>query len=362
MKKRYFLTVVLAFLIAMLLPVLGTAAGKKTPTIKLNKKSVTFYQGESCKLKATVTGTRKKVSWKSSRSSVVSVSSSGKLKAKKQGTATIKATCAGKSASCTVKVKKPTILLDRTSASIKKDSSFKLHAAVKGASKKVAWSTSNSKVATVKNGLVKGIKAGTVTITAKANGVKVSCKVKVEGIDYAKLYKAFLQKSIVMAGNTKVLPGWFYVINIDKSGVPELVIADKYSSTICTYYVYTVKSNKVTYLGSCTAKGMGVKPYLSYCSAYKSLYVSGWINSVGGVWGADYAISGSKLVRKYFAVEYMNYDMRGKVAYFTATNGRNEKKTSKSSYVSFVNKYMNPKKIKKYNMLSNTSTNRNKIK
>ena len=52
---------------------------------------------------------------------------------------------------------------------------------VKGTSKKVTWSSSNKKVATVnKKGKVTAKKKGTATITAKASGKKYKCKVTVK--------------------------------------------------------------------------------------------------------------------------------------------------------------------------------------
>lgn len=47
-------------------------------------------------------------------------------------------------------------------------------------SSKAKWSTSNKKIVTVsKSGVIKGIKKGNATITAKYKGVKYTCKVKV---------------------------------------------------------------------------------------------------------------------------------------------------------------------------------------
>lgn len=50
---------------------------------------------------------------------------------------------------------------------------------VSGTSRKVTWSTSSSKVATVKNGVVTTKKAGSATITAKVGSKKYKCKITV---------------------------------------------------------------------------------------------------------------------------------------------------------------------------------------
>lgn len=152
----------------------------KKPKIKLSRTSVTLYEGQTTKLTAKVTGTKKKPSWKSSNSSVASIKN-GKITARKTGTATVTAKIGTVSASCKVTVKKPTITLNRASASLLKNKTLTLKATVKGKSQKVTWSTSNKKIAAVnQKGKVTAKKAGTVTITAKANGVTAKCKITVK--------------------------------------------------------------------------------------------------------------------------------------------------------------------------------------
>lgn len=71
-------------------------------TPKISKTSVTLYEKASYTLK--LLDTKQKVTWKSSRTSVAVVSS-GKITAKKAGTATITASVLGKKYSCKVTVK-----------------------------------------------------------------------------------------------------------------------------------------------------------------------------------------------------------------------------------------------------------------
>lgn len=78
----------------------------KAPTIKLNKKSASVTVGKKLNLKETVGGASSKVTWKSSNAKCASVNNSGKVTAKKTGKVTISATANGKTAKCTITVKK----------------------------------------------------------------------------------------------------------------------------------------------------------------------------------------------------------------------------------------------------------------
>ncbi len=71
-------------------------------SVRLNKKTATLRVGKTLKLK--VYGTSSKITWRSSKRSVVSVSSTGKVTAKKPGTAKIYAKFSGKKLYCKVTV------------------------------------------------------------------------------------------------------------------------------------------------------------------------------------------------------------------------------------------------------------------
>lgn len=103
-KLKYLVAVVLCIILAMF-PVQASAA---SGGIKLNKSSVTLKLNgtKTVQLKAKVTGQSSKVTWKSSNSKVAAVNSSGKVTAKGTGKATITARANGKTAKCTVTVKK----------------------------------------------------------------------------------------------------------------------------------------------------------------------------------------------------------------------------------------------------------------
>lgn len=151
-------------------------------SIKLSSAKTTIYTKtkKTVTLKATVTGSSKTATWKSSKPSVATVSAKGVVTAKKAGTTTITATANGVSAKCTVTVKAPTLKLAKTKATIKKGKSVTIKATATPAAK-VTYKTSNKKVATVTSkGVVKGKKKGTAKITVTANGVKKTFTVTVK--------------------------------------------------------------------------------------------------------------------------------------------------------------------------------------
>lgn len=118
-------------------------------------------------------------SWKSSDKKIATVNSEGKVTAKAKGTCyvTVK-TVGGATAKCKVVVTNPSPRLNYKKLSLYKGNTRQLK--LKYTKKKVKWSTSNKKIATVsKNGKVTAKKVGKCTITATAGGKKYKCKVTV---------------------------------------------------------------------------------------------------------------------------------------------------------------------------------------
>jgi hypothetical protein len=83
-------------------------AAKPTPapqvTLKLDKKSASVICGNTTSIKATLTGSKDKITWKSSDTKIATVDANGKVTTKMAGTVTITASAAGKKAACTVTV------------------------------------------------------------------------------------------------------------------------------------------------------------------------------------------------------------------------------------------------------------------
>ena len=129
--------------------------------------------------------TDKSVTWKSSDKTIATVTSAGKVKGVKYGTATITCTSVATGLSTTCKVTVGNVSLDKSEVSIKKGKTATLTAKVYPTSltdKSVTWKSSNTKIATVStSGKVKGVKAGSVTITCTSNatGLTATCKVTI---------------------------------------------------------------------------------------------------------------------------------------------------------------------------------------
>ena len=80
--------------------------------VKINKTKASIYVGKTVQLK--VTGTKKKVTWKSSNKKVATVTSKGKVKGVKKGTTKITATVSKKKYVCKVTVKNKAVKVTPT--------------------------------------------------------------------------------------------------------------------------------------------------------------------------------------------------------------------------------------------------------
>ena len=155
--------------------------------IELDAYDKTMSVGDKAKLTATVkpTDTTDKIVWTSSKPTVAAVDENGNITALAVGTTKILATAGTVSAECTVTVeavKVTEVKLDKTAVSLKAGETAQLTATVlpdNAADKTVTWTSSNEKVATVVNGKITAVAAGTATITATAGGKSAACTVTV---------------------------------------------------------------------------------------------------------------------------------------------------------------------------------------
>lgn len=212
----------------------------KPKSVTLNKEKVSLEVDKSVTLKVTTTPADYKandIKWTSSNDKIAIVKD-GKVTAKTAGTVKINVIVDDITATCTVTVNKkveskpetkpnpkpepdpePTpkpkpqtisvtsVSISKTSATIYVGDSYTLYASANpsnASNKSITWSSSNSKTATVYNGVVTGKKAGTVTIYATSNnGKKASCSITVKNKTVATTGVTLNQKTAVMnAGKT----------------------------------------------------------------------------------------------------------------------------------------------------------------
>jgi hypothetical protein len=157
--------------------------------VKLNKTKATLTVGNTVTLK--VSGTSKKVTWKSSNSKVAKVSSKGVVTAKKKGSAKITATVDGKKYTCKVTVEKPSI--SDKSATITIGDTISLF--MDETTQKVTWSSGDKSIAKVsKKGVVTGVSVGSTKIIATVGGKQYKCNITVESAYYASKTNITIQK------------------------------------------------------------------------------------------------------------------------------------------------------------------------
>ena len=145
-------------------------------SVTLNKSELRLIVGDTYTLTAAITpsdATDKTLSWSSSNTKVATVKN-GKVTAIGKGTAIITVkTYNNKVATCTITVKEidvKSITLNKNSISTTRGNNVTLKATISpsdATNKTVSWTSSNTKIATVKNGIVTPVGGGTTTITAK---------------------------------------------------------------------------------------------------------------------------------------------------------------------------------------------------
>lgn len=143
-------------------------------TVALNKKEMTLYIGNSYTLK--LNGVSKGIKWTSSKKSIATVTSSGKVTGVKKGTATITATVGSKKYTCKVTVKD--LSISNKSLTLNKAESKTIK--INGATDKVTWKSSDKKIVTVDSkGKVVGVAEGKAKIYGKHKGKTYTCTVTV---------------------------------------------------------------------------------------------------------------------------------------------------------------------------------------
>ena len=226
-------------------------------SISLKTTNLTMKQGEKAVIYATYNPsnvTDKVLYWSSSNTKVATVSE-GVVTAVGNGTATItaKSRDGGKTATCKVTVGNGTISLESlslktTNLTMNKGEKTTIYAVYNPSNvtdKVLYWSSSNTKVATVSEGVVTAVGNGTATITAKSRdgGKTATCKVTVGNGTTVKLEKLTLNSTmeILTKGSSKMIYATY-----NPSNVTDKVLYWKSSNTS----VAKVSEGNVTAVGT----------------------------------------------------------------------------------------------------------------
>ena len=180
--------------------------------VTLNKTSTSIQVGGTETLTATVSpkdAANKKVTWKSSNAAIATVDANGKVTGVKAGEATITVTTedGGKTATCKVtvsdkEIKVTGVKLNKSETSLLVGGNETLTATVlpeDATNQNVTWKSDKPEIATVAEGKVTGVKAGTaiITVTTEDGGKTATCKVTVPEPEinrfvlFGKTYPAF---------------------------------------------------------------------------------------------------------------------------------------------------------------------------
>ena len=150
------------------------------PTITLSQNEYTLYtkKGNTYTLRATIDGPVKKAIWESSHPEVATVVN-GKVTAVGEGETTITATANDIVAECRITVKESKVILETENITMDKGATAQLGADVVGYSQSLSYASTNTKVVTVRNGVLTAKNYGEADIKVTANGVTSLCHVKV---------------------------------------------------------------------------------------------------------------------------------------------------------------------------------------
>lgn len=169
----------------------GSAAAPKT-SISVSNMPSSMNVGDSVSLIWSVSD-NSSVTWESSDASILSFSNSGTMTALKEGKVIVNAKMESGSKSFTVYVKSvpaESVNLSDVPERIKVGESKTISAVVLPSNttdKTIIWTSNNDKIATIDNGVLKGISSGKVEITAKCQNAVASFEVTVvnKGFSFA---------------------------------------------------------------------------------------------------------------------------------------------------------------------------------
>ena len=263
--------------------------------ISLNTNTLTFTAEGTQTITATVTpdGCMDSMVWISSNPSVASISVDGAVctvEAVANGNTIITVTCGDYSASCSVAVSglvEPVactgITLNQTELTFDGEGSQTLTATVEPSdtTDTVVWSSDNTTVATVEDGVVTAVSSGSATITATCGGYSATCAVSVTnlGIDYT---LNPLENITWMQGSYNTATGEFKDNNDQRT--------DKFELQNCVYEFVTGTGNTYPSIFMWNENGEYIGGYNNLHEIGKFVAKAGWKYAIS-VYGSGDAVS-----------------------------------------------------------------------
>ncbi len=239
----------------------------KNAPLSLKYSSVSMYKNNYFQIPA-VNNTKETIKWSTSNSSVASITSDGIIYGNKAGTVTIKAKVSKKTVSCKLKVlnMSRSVNISNKKYTANSGKTIYLTSSTSGAS----WSSSDSSVARVNNGLVECKGTGKAVIYVKVSGGWATCLVTVKGKEAVRFTYA----------NPNSAP-----LN---SNVTFIAITDKYRTGV----KFVVSRGSIKFTIKASSKSASGNTYvwkatkkLTKAGAYKvvaySLYKNKWYKSTG---------------------------------------------------------------------------------
>lgn len=193
-------------------------------SIVLNKTELCLTKGQTETLITTIApenATNKTVHWSSSDATIASVTQDGRISALKSGVATITAKAGDVTAICRVTINTPveSVFLSYSSISLKEGTTFNLIATISpndADEQTKRWSSSNTLVATVDDGLVTAVSEGLAMITVEVGDQSATCSVIVKKEDIIPVTSIVINKTSLslIKGQSETL---FATVNPDNA-------------------------------------------------------------------------------------------------------------------------------------------------
>ena len=197
--KLLFAAGMLACLIA------GCKKEEENTTLSVSPTTVALEVGKTATVTATVSPAGKTVTWTSDNPEVATVSG-GLITAVSAGTAKVTASAGDKTATVSVTVTEPkvevSLTIDPAEIELLINEEKTVKATVVPEGTEVVWQSLDETIATVKDGVIKGVAAGTTTVKAVAADKEATCKVTVKAP--VELSIAIEEKAIVIGEQFKV--------------------------------------------------------------------------------------------------------------------------------------------------------------